>query len=278
MNWRIVPALLALLAPFDVLADIGYVPGQATNQLCRQAIAAAERAHGIPAHLLAAIARVESGRRDQASGRFNPWPWTTNVDGVGAFYETKAQAVAASVSIRPKVVRSIDVGCMQISLTYHPDAFSSMDQAFDPASNAEYGARFLSQLFEKDGFLAAGGRTLSFRHAGPGPRLSAQGLCQSSRGTKARGRCPAPCTRQRMGGDHQTSTPINGHEQQSAAIDAFAAKRAAYNRTGIEFAGWIHTRQIARLLSIDAGTHRVPSTVARGWPFGYSRLGCPGLG
>jgi hypothetical protein len=149
MNWRIVLALLALLAPFHVSADIGYAPGQATSQLCRQAIAAAERTHGIPAHLLAAIARVESGRRDQTSGAFNPWPWTTNVDGVGAFYETKAQAVAASVSIRPKVVRSIDVGCMQISLTYHPNAFSSMDQAFDPASNAEYGARFLSQLFEK---------------------------------------------------------------------------------------------------------------------------------
>src|ERR1700710_2445544 len=103
MNWRFTPALLALLAPVHALADINPHPTPAASHLCRQAIAAAERAHGIPTHLLAAIARVESGRRDQTSGTFNPWPWTTNVDGVGAFYETKAQAVAASVSIRPKV-------------------------------------------------------------------------------------------------------------------------------------------------------------------------------
>src|SRR3978361_1747929 len=134
MNWRIVLALLALLAPFHVSADIGYAPGQATSQLCRQAIAAAERAHGIPSHLLAAIARVESGRRDQTSGTFNPWPWTINMDGQGSFYDNKLQAVAAAASMRPRTTRSIDVGCMQISLIFHPDAFPSMAQAFDPGS------------------------------------------------------------------------------------------------------------------------------------------------
>ncbi|WP_428490278.1 lytic transglycosylase domain-containing protein [Rhodopila sp.] len=130
-------------------ADTAALPSQGANAACRQAIAAAERAHHIPTHLLSAIARVESGRRDQATGTFNPWPWTINMDGQGSFYDNKAQAVAAAVSMRPHISRSIDVGCMQISLTNHPDAFSSMDQAFDPASNAEYGARFLVQLFEK---------------------------------------------------------------------------------------------------------------------------------
>jgi hypothetical protein len=117
--------------------------------LCRQAITAAERAHGIPSHLLAAIARVESGRRDDASGSFNPWPWTINMDGQGSFYDSKAQAVATAVAMRPRVTRSIDVGCMQISLTMHPNAFPDMMQAFDPASNADYGARFLVQLYGK---------------------------------------------------------------------------------------------------------------------------------
>jgi hypothetical protein len=119
--------------------------------MCRRAVAAAERAHGIPTHLLAAIARVESGRKDQAGNTFNPWPWTINFDGQGSFYDNKTQAVAAAALMRPRVTRSIDVGCMQISLTSHPDAFASMDQAFDPASNADYGARFLAQLFEKTG-------------------------------------------------------------------------------------------------------------------------------
>ena len=38
---------------------------------------------------------------------------------------------------------------MQISLTFHPDAFPDLNQAFDPASNADYGARFLMQLYER---------------------------------------------------------------------------------------------------------------------------------
>jgi soluble lytic murein transglycosylase-like protein len=144
-----------------VLASLVYSPARAdlpapaasvpSNQLCRQAIASAERAHGIPAYLLAAVARVESGRRDQVSGTFDPWPWTINMDGQGSFYDTKPQAVAAAAAMRPHVTRSIDVGCMQISLVQHPDAFAGLAQAFDPSMNADYGARFLAQLFGKTG-------------------------------------------------------------------------------------------------------------------------------
>lgn len=151
MKWRILLATMASLASSQVRADLNPAFPQPANQACRQAIAAAERAHGIPTHLLAAIARVESGRRDQASGTFNPWPWTINFDGAGIFYDNKPQAVDAASGMRPKVTRSIDVGCMQISLTHHPNAFASMEQAFDPPSNADYGARFLLQLFEKSG-------------------------------------------------------------------------------------------------------------------------------
>jgi hypothetical protein len=149
MKWRMIPILLAVLAPCRVLADPNPALPLTTNQMCRQAISAAERAHGIPPHLLAAIARVESGRRDEGSGTFNPWPWTINMDGQGTFYDNKIQAVAAAMTMRPRVTRSIDVGCMQISLTQHPDAFSGLNQAFDPASNADYGARFLVQLYGK---------------------------------------------------------------------------------------------------------------------------------
>jgi hypothetical protein len=151
MNWRILLAMTASLVSNQVRADLGPTVPQAANLMCRQAIAAAERAHGIPPHLLAAIARVESGRRDQVSGTFNPWPWTINADGVGSFYDNKQQAVTAAGLLRPNVARSIDVGCMQISLTYHPTAFTTLEQAFDPLSNSEYGARFLVQLYEKSG-------------------------------------------------------------------------------------------------------------------------------
>lgn len=151
MKWRILPAVLVLLAHSPAQADLPAMLTSPPDRLCRQAIAAAERAHGIPANLLAAIARVESGRRDEATGTFNPWPWTINMDGQGSFYDTRAQAVAAATAMRPRATRSIDVGCMQISLTFHPDAFASLMQAFDPPSNAEYGARYLAQLFDKTG-------------------------------------------------------------------------------------------------------------------------------
>jgi hypothetical protein len=149
MNRRTIIFLLVLLAPCRLLADTSATASLPANAACRKAITAAERAHGIPSHLLAAIARVESGRRDQSSGTFNPWPWTINADGRGSFYDSKAEAVAAAASMRPNTTTSIDVGCMQISLTYHPNAFPDMSQAFDPASNADYGARFLVELYEK---------------------------------------------------------------------------------------------------------------------------------
>jgi transglycosylase-like protein with SLT domain len=41
------------------------------------------------------------------------------------------------------------VGCMQVNLMYHPGAFATLDQAFDPAPNAAYAARFLTSLYAK---------------------------------------------------------------------------------------------------------------------------------
>jgi transglycosylase-like protein with SLT domain len=56
-------------------------------------------------------------------------------------------------------VESIDVGCMQINLKHHPDAFSSLDDAFDPAANVAYGADFLKSLHDQtNGWLAAARR------------------------------------------------------------------------------------------------------------------------
>lgn len=120
------------------------------SRQCRAAIMAAERAAGIPTQLMAAIARVESGRRD-AQGVVQPWPWTINAEGVGSTYDSKAEAIAAVERLQASGVRSIDVGCMQVNLMYHPDAFASLDQAFDPAANARYAATFLTRLHAQSG-------------------------------------------------------------------------------------------------------------------------------
>jgi len=75
-----------------------------------------------------------------------PWPWTINAEGQGSFYDSKAQVIAAVRALQARGVRSIDVGCMQVNLMHHPDAFASLDQAFDPSANATYAAYFLNEL------------------------------------------------------------------------------------------------------------------------------------
>jgi hypothetical protein len=119
--------------------------------LCRSAIQQAEMGSQLPKHMLSAIGRVESGRPDPVTGHVHPWPWTINAQGQGKFFETKAEAVAFTRQLQAQGVQSIDVGCMQINLMHHPDAFHSLDEAFDPASNARYAVTFLSQLREKTG-------------------------------------------------------------------------------------------------------------------------------
>jgi hypothetical protein len=120
------------------------------GQQCRHAIHAAERAANIPEQLMAAIARIESGRRE-ADGSVNPWPWSINVEGTDRIFESKTEAVAAVRKLQARGVRSIDVGCMQVNLLHHPDAFASLDDAFDPVANAAYAARFLVQLRQQTG-------------------------------------------------------------------------------------------------------------------------------
>lgn len=129
--------VLLLVAP-SALAEPG--------RLCRAAIQSAEREAGIPAHLLMAIGRVESGRRDPETGAFHPWPWVINAEGRGQFFPTKAAAIAEVQALQARGVRSIDVGCMQVNLRHHPNAFASLEEAFDPLANARYAARFLTEL------------------------------------------------------------------------------------------------------------------------------------
>lgn len=123
---------------------------QSPSAMCRSAIAAAERMFGIPDRLMQAIGIVESGRNDERGG-VTAWPWTINVGGVGYVFETKQEAIAAVAAHQAQGARSIDVGCMQINLMHHGNAFGSIEQAFDPGSNARYAAQFLQKLLGQTG-------------------------------------------------------------------------------------------------------------------------------
>lgn len=110
-----------------------------------------ERRHGIPEGLLRAISLTESGRWDERSRASIAWPWTVTAKGEGRFLPSKDAAIAEVERLKAEGVRNIDVGCMQVNLQYHPDAFKTLDEAFDPASNVAYAARFLTNLHAASG-------------------------------------------------------------------------------------------------------------------------------
>jgi hypothetical protein len=140
-------ALLGI-ALWPAAASAQSMPARGFNEghLCRAAITEAERSANVPRGLLQAIGRVESGRRDPETGQFAPWPWTTNAEGEGKYFPTREAAIAHVRQLQARGVRIIDVGCMQVNLHHHPNAFASLEQAFDPLINARYAARFLSEL------------------------------------------------------------------------------------------------------------------------------------
>lgn len=118
---------------------------------CVAAAKQAEDAWRIPPGLLLAIGRVESGRRDPATGTTAPWPWTTNAEGAGRHFDGPDTAVSHVQALQARGVRSIDVGCFQVNLHHHPGAFASLADGFDPARNADYAARFLASLHAQTG-------------------------------------------------------------------------------------------------------------------------------
>src|SRR5271156_3795080 len=143
------PLMLLLLAllPLPVALPAWATPPAASPaQLCEAAVATAERADRLPERMMGAIAVVETGRTDAVSGTLRPWPWTINAEGQGFFFASKQQAIEAVRELQARGVRSIDVGCMQINLMFHPHAFASLDEAFDPDANARFAAQFLIAL------------------------------------------------------------------------------------------------------------------------------------
>jgi hypothetical protein len=123
------------------------------SDLCAVALRQAERRYHLPPALLVSIARAESGRWIASLTDTRPWPWTIDADGSGLFLDSKAAAIAW---LRQQAPRHsfVDVGCMQVDLHYHPDAFATLDEALDPAANTDYAARLLVDLYRGE----AGGR------------------------------------------------------------------------------------------------------------------------
>ena len=136
---------LVVFARSAAAADPSWLVTQ--SELCVTAIAAAEAKYALPHGLLGSIAKLESGRPISAMRDVRAWPWTINADGTGLFLDSKPAAIAWVAQAQATGQHHfIDVGCMQVDLPLHPGAFRSLDEAFDPAANADYAARYLRSL------------------------------------------------------------------------------------------------------------------------------------
>lgn len=137
---------------------VGSPPGGgAPEQACLREIRAAERRYGIPDGLLLGIGLQEAGI--ERGGALSVWPWSVNVEGEGRFLRDAAEAMSWVRERQAEGAELIDVGCMQVNLRWHPDAFATLEEAFDPARNVDYAARYLAGLAAQEGgWRAAVGR------------------------------------------------------------------------------------------------------------------------
>ncbi|MCR9073168.1 MAG: transglycosylase SLT domain-containing protein [Alphaproteobacteria bacterium] len=137
---------IAALLPAAVRAAPSAPVTPEAHGLCVAATRQAEIDNHLPPHLLAAISLAETGRWSGRHRASFAWPWTVMAEGIGRYLPTREAAIAEVKGLQARGVTNIDVGCMQVNLFYHGDAFRSLEEAFDPETNAEYAAAFLADL------------------------------------------------------------------------------------------------------------------------------------
>ena len=121
-----------------------------TNYECILASKKYEKIYNLPENLLLSVALTESGKKAD-NGEFISWPWTVNVKGKGKYFKNKNDAVNFVKKYTNRGRKNIDLGCMQVNYMYHPKAFGSFQEAFDPDKNVEWSAKTLNTLYNKFG-------------------------------------------------------------------------------------------------------------------------------
>jgi len=121
----------------------------------------AER-HGVPADVLYALARTESGRTQK--GEHKPWPWTLNIAGQGRYFNSRSEACSA-LRAALEDTRLIDVGVAQLNIRWNPELFGAGKRfsdpcaGLDPQHNLDAAAAILRSHFDDTGhWLTAVGR------------------------------------------------------------------------------------------------------------------------
>jgi hypothetical protein len=150
LRYFTVMSCVAMLAA-PCCAEPAALPEQAAAVACAAVAGQIEQEYGIPAGLMLAIGRQESGRLVAGANAFLPFPFSVDAAGESHFFASEQEAISYVTMQLATGVRSIDVGCFQINLLAHPTAFASLHEGFDPLLNGRYAARFLRLLHEQAG-------------------------------------------------------------------------------------------------------------------------------
>lgn len=119
------------------------------QSICVREILQAQVRYNIPSNILLGIGLQEAGTR--VNKQLTVWPWAINAEGKGRLHNTKASAMTWVAQQLNNGMRSIDIGCMQVNLRWHPNAFSSLAAGFDPKINVDYAARLLRKHYKVTG-------------------------------------------------------------------------------------------------------------------------------
>ena len=148
-NWRGYCTVWCSIFANSFFASAGFAMAGVGQSPCDRAAINAAQTSDVPVDILLAVTRVETGRSD--GSKINPWPWAINLDGKSHWFADADQAIAFADELLAQGIENFDVGCFQINLRWHGAEFTSLADVLDPQTNADYAARFLSDLYAEKG-------------------------------------------------------------------------------------------------------------------------------
>lgn len=141
--------IISIFASFSVFAESD--PEIIESRKCSAMFTYFEKKYNLPENTLHSISLQETQKSHSKYNIGLVWPWTVNSKGRGYHFNNRDEAIEFAQAEIKAGNKSIDIGCMQINLKYHPDAFDSIEQAFSPRQNIAYGAKFLKDNYSQAG-------------------------------------------------------------------------------------------------------------------------------
>jgi soluble lytic murein transglycosylase-like protein len=154
------PSRLAVLGLIVAALCIssGTASASSAQKLCEKEMMQASRKYDVPLGMLYAVGLTETGRAGSLA------PFALNIEGRAAYGLSVREAVEHFEAARRSGAKLIDLGCMQINHYFHAEHFASIEDMLDPSKNVDYAARFLKQLYSREGTWTM---AVARYHAGP---------------------------------------------------------------------------------------------------------------